>query len=129
VGVDTARERESKPVPGNIWIPALVFTSACLIFLFVAFFTGVLKPDQRHILNAIFPLLVGFATFFIGGTAFVKLTGNLGGLRVLFTGTAGVALFVFVFLHPIFTDETDPCKDLPFDQRSISCLDNGKGGK
>jgi len=26
-------------------------------------------------------------------------------------------------------EKTDPCKDLPFDQRPISCLDNGKEGK
>src|SRR5258707_15088949 len=99
-------DREHKPISGTIWIPALVFTAACLIFLFVAFSMGDLKEDQRHILNAIFPLLAGFATFFIGGTAFVRLTGNLGGLKVLFTGTAGVAVFVFVFLHPIFTNDS-----------------------
>ena|ERR1700677_3798153 len=125
---DPVGERDPKSVPGNIWIPALVFTSVCLIFLFVAFFMGPLKTDQRHILNAIFPLLAGFATFFIGGSAFIKMTGNLGGLKFLFTGTAGVALFIFVLLHPIFTDATDPCKDLPFEQRPISCL-NGKEQK
>jgi hypothetical protein len=53
-----------------------------------------LQPGQRRILNAVFPLLAGFATFFIGGTALIKLTG-LRGLKIAFTGTAGVAMFVF----------------------------------
>jgi len=96
-------DQEFKPVPRNVWIPALAFTTACLILLFVAFFIGNLQEDQRKILNAIFSLLAGFATFFIGGTALIKLTGSLRGLKVAFTGTAGVAMFVFVLLHPIFT--------------------------
>jgi len=94
---------DGKPVPRSVWIPALVFTAACLILLFIAFFIANLQPDQRKILNAIFSLLAGFATFFIGGTALIKLTGSLRGLKVAFTGTAGVAMFVFVLLHPIFT--------------------------
>jgi hypothetical protein len=88
-------DQESKPVPRNVWIPALAFTTACLILLFIAFFIGNLQPDQRRILNAIFSLLTGFATFFIGGTALIRLTGSLHGLKVVFTGTAGVAMFDF----------------------------------
>jgi len=83
----------------------LLFTSACLIFLFVAFFVKDLSPDQRKIFNAIFSLLAGFATFFIGGTAFVRLTGDTSGIKFLFTGSAGVAVFVLVLFHPIFTND------------------------
>jgi hypothetical protein len=95
----------SGSVPNRIWVPALVFTSACLIFLFVAFFVKTLSSDQREILNAVFSLLAGFATFFLGGTAFLRLTGNLAGLKILFSGTAGVAVFVLVLFHPLFKDE------------------------
>jgi hypothetical protein len=88
-----------------------LFTSACLIFLFVAFFVKDLSPDQRKIFNAIFSLLAGFATFFIGGTAFVRLTGDTSGIKFFFTGSAGVAVFVLVLFHPIFTN--DPLTSAP----------------
>jgi hypothetical protein len=97
----------ANPVPKQIWIPALSFATACLLFLFLAFFLRDLSHDQRQILNAIFCLLAGCATFFLGGTAFIRLTGDLVGVKFLFSGTAGVAVLVLVLFHPIFSDQAD----------------------
>lgn len=99
---ETPPNQGSTTIPREIWVPALLLTFVCLIFMMVAFFQKTLTDDQRPIVNGLFAVLAGAATFFIGGSAFIRFTGNLAGVKVLFTGTAGVAIMVFTLLHPLF---------------------------
>lgn len=91
--------------PKSVWIPALVFSSVCLTFLFTAFFVRPnLTGPQETILNFIMPLSAGFATYFLGGTALLQVsrTDQSHGLKLAFSATAGIAVFVLVYLHPLF---------------------------
>lgn len=95
---------QEAPVPKRIWVPALVFSAVCLVFVFVAFFVRDLSADQQRILNAIFALLGGCAAGFIGGSAFFKFTSNWNtSSGLLITGTAGIAVFlILIFFHPLY---------------------------
>ena len=53
-------------------------------------------------LNFIFAFTAGMATVFLGGVAFLEITGGTGPLKVAFSATAGIAVFVLCYLHPLF---------------------------
>src|SRR5450631_813920 len=66
----------------------------------IFFITPVMTPDQRRLTQFLYPLLAGFSTFFLGGTALLELTGDLAGFKVGFSATAGIAVFVLCYVYP-----------------------------
>jgi hypothetical protein len=95
-----------------MWNPALVFTSVLILFLIVAFFRTPpqgLTRDQRTILLLLFALLAGFSTYFLGGAALLELTGDIyRGVKLGFSATAGIAVFVFCYLYPPYFFRSQP---------------------
>ena len=91
-----------KKTPTIVWIPALVFTSALLIFLMVAFYTTPnFTESQRGIVSLIFPLLAGFSALFLGGTVLFEVAGTTRtGLNVSLSATAGIAVFLICYFNP-----------------------------
>lgn len=81
---------------------ALFFTIILIGFLITIFFVQPrLSEDQKNILNLIYPFIGGFSTFFLSGTALLRFTSTMGsGTRIVFSASAGVAVYVFLFLHP-----------------------------
>jgi hypothetical protein len=90
------------------WIPSLIFTCLCLGFLFYAYTGPDLNDDRRKLLNGVFALNAGFATFFLGGSAVLRLTGGVGRLRTVFNATAGIAVFSLCLIYrPLFPGDSD----------------------
>src|SRR5262245_11388868 len=93
------------PVPRTIIWPTIVFASACIAFLFTTYFYEPDSEGKRKLLNGIFALTAGLSTIFIGGTALLKLQGQVGRLKGVFTGTSGVAVFIFCLWYPLYGSE------------------------
>jgi len=85
-----------------MWIAALVFTSVLIVFLMAVFFlTPNMTPDQRRIVHFLFPLLAGFSTFFLGGSALLEFASGMAqGAKLSLSATAGVAVFFACYLYP-----------------------------
>src|SRR5438552_1153435 len=85
------------------WVPTLCFTGVCLTFIFIAFFAAPnMTFAQQKIMNFVFAITAGFATLFLGGTTFLEVTGRIGPLKLLFSATAGIAVFALCLLNPLF---------------------------
>lgn len=110
------RGPDSPPVirntPIRVWLPALIFTSALVLFLIAAFFLkSNMTPDQRTIALLLFALLAGFSTAFLGGTVLLEITGNTSqGRKFGLSATAGVAVFVLCYLYPPYFFNHNPEK-------------------
>jgi hypothetical protein len=85
-----------------MWIAALVFTTTLIAFMITTFFlTPTFTVDQRRTVLFLFPLLAGFSTFFVGGSALIEVTGEIAtGTKISFSATAGIAVFVLCYLYP-----------------------------
>ncbi len=90
--------------PKSVWVPALVFAGICLLFVFAAFFRPELNNSQKTIINFVFALIAGFATYFLGGTALLTIAHRPRGtgFNFGFSATAGIAVFALVYFHPLF---------------------------
>jgi hypothetical protein len=94
---------EINNVPRQVWIPALCFTSGLILFLIVVFFvTPPINQDRLVILQLIYPLLGGFASFFLGGTVLLRMTGGSNtGLKMALSATGGAAVFFVCYFYPL----------------------------
>lgn len=95
---------KSETVPKYVWISALVFTSALLIFMMAAFFiTRTLTEDQRNMLHLLYSLLAGFSAMFLGGSVLLNLEMSVGDKgKMGIAAAAGIAVFIFVWLTEPF---------------------------
>lgn len=99
-------QQSTEGVPKQIWIPALCFTAAVLLFMMWAFVERPnLTGDQRSFMQAFFAVLAGFASSFMTGTALFQFTHTSRRSRFLFSGTAGLAMFALCLVWPPFFRE------------------------
>jgi hypothetical protein len=97
-------EGKTPGVPVYIWIPALIFTAILIFFMIAAFFIApTMTSDQRNVLHLLFCLLAGFSTTFLGGSVLMKVDMPVGTAgKMMISATAGVAIFIFVYLRAPF---------------------------
>ncbi|MDX2033599.1 MAG: hypothetical protein SF339_23180 [Blastocatellia bacterium] len=102
-------------VPIWIQIATLVLTVALIAFFIAAYFqTPSPTPAQSDMVRFLYPLLAGFATSFISGGLFLMIDfPRAAGGRLALSASAGLAIFIFVYLRPPYWYPGVPSKHDP----------------
>lgn len=86
------------PANAQFWVQVIAFFLLLVFLIVITFLRSELQDDLVRLL---FALLVGFATIFIGGRAFLTAEAHTDNrLRFSLSATAGLAMFALVYLVP-----------------------------
>jgi hypothetical protein len=86
-------------------VTGITFASISLAFIIAVFVAlPYLSPDRRTIMNIVVGILGATLTSFLSGKMLLRISGRIQALRFAISATAGLAMFVFLLVRPLFAD-------------------------
>jgi hypothetical protein len=104
---------KNKPTIPNRWIQTVLVFLLLLFLILIYFLTPTMTPDQRAIVRFLMALLGGLLTFLIGGNVMLVMRLPLEEpARMIFSATAGTAIFTLLYLVAPYWHQRETAKDV-----------------